>query len=358
MAARMGDRSIQRKEDYLDWMHEKFCASSKAYISTVKATLRSQTKENAIEIFERAIDVLSQDFPDPACIDVQTKEEEGGDGNKLNSLKDRIAQVEKQLQEAQNERSTLESELESVRQEAQNNRSFLESQLKKNVRCFDFKIGDLKDSVETLTSETKELTEVSKENSANIQELRKVQILMKQKNQAAAAAAAAAAATVTPPPTAQSASALSRPLKDVRLRNTYSAQLKTDKTKASVEDVQLLPGGRLLLADCGNQCVKLFDTQGQHLHTVESWGIPCRLAVLDSSATCHTVAVTLTGYPRIDILEVAGDKMKVQRTLHTSEQYEAVAAVNNHTLAVGYHGRPYPAIDLIDLGGQVLRQIC
>ncbi|GFO37547.1 hypothetical protein PoB_006405200 [Plakobranchus ocellatus] len=47
----------------------------------------------------------------------------------------------------------------------------------------------------------------------------------------------------------------------------------------------------------------------------------------------------------------------LQRTLQTSRAYIAVAAVNNHTLAVGC---VYAAagIDLIDLGGQVLRQIC
>ncbi|GFO45481.1 hypothetical protein PoB_007198600 [Plakobranchus ocellatus] len=39
-----------------------------------------------------------------------------------------------------------------------------------------------------------------------------------------------------------------------------------------------------------------------------------------------------------------------------SRDYRTVAAVNNLTLAVGY--RFDPGIDLIALGGQVLRQIC
>ncbi|GFN80678.1 hypothetical protein PoB_000718400 [Plakobranchus ocellatus] len=358
----MSDRSIQRKEDYLDWMHEKFCASSKAYVSAVKAALRSHRREHAAEIFERAIDVLSPDFPDPTSIAGQTQEEGGGDGNELNSLKDRITQVERQLQEVQNERSTLESELKSVRQEAQNERSFLESQLnsamKKNFRL-DAKIGGLKDTVVTLASETKdsikELTEVLKENSANIQGLRKLQMLMKQRDQTAAAAAAAAA--VTPPPTAPSASALSRPLKDVRQRKTFTACTSEDQDEHRIFDVQLLPGGRLLLADAVNDCVKLFDTQGQqHLHTLECRSGPHRLVVLDSSSIRHTVAVTLPFWSGIDILEVNGDNMEIKRTLQTSREYVAVAAVNNLTLAVGYW--PDFGIDLIDLGGQVLRQIC
>ncbi|GFO49510.1 hypothetical protein PoB_007601500 [Plakobranchus ocellatus] len=358
----MSDRSIQRKEDYLDWMHEKFCASSRAYVSAVKAALRSHRREHAAEIFERAIDVLSPDFPDPTSIAGQTQEEEGGDGNELNSLKDRIAQIERQLQEAQDERSTLESELKSVRQEAQNERSTLESELKsvrqeaqlnssmkKNVRRLDTKL-------ETLASETKdsikELTEVSKENSANIQGLRKLQMLMKQRDQTAAAAAAA----VTPPPTGATASALSRPLKGVRQRADFTIKVTADKLSPGIEDVQLLPGGRLLLADWNNMCVKLFNTQGQHLHTLECRSPPSHLAVLDSSSIRHTMAVTLPLCSGIDILEVNGDKVKVKRTLQTSRDYWAVAAVNNLTLAVGYDIDP--GIDLIDLGGHVLSQIC
>ncbi|GFO09014.1 hypothetical protein PoB_003551900 [Plakobranchus ocellatus] len=346
----MNDRSIQRKEDYLDWMHEKFCASSKAYVSAVKTALRAHTRENAFEIFERAIDVLSQDFPDPTCIDGQTQGEEGGDGNECNSLKDRIAQVERKLQEAQNERSTLESELQSVRQEAQNNRSFLESSMKKNVWRLNTKL-------ETLATDTKdslkELTEVSKENSANIQGLRKLQILMKQRKQASAAAAAAA---VTPPPTAASASLLSRRLKDVRQTNRFTAKVRTDQSTPLIWNVQLLPDRRFLLTDCRNMCVKLFDTQGQHLHTLECRSQPCCLAVLDNSSIRHTVAITLPDRPGIDLLEVAGDHVKVQRTLQTSAQYGPVTAVSKQILAVGYLRGP--GIDLIDLGGQVLRQIC
>ncbi|GFO45111.1 Bdr-repeat family protein [Plakobranchus ocellatus] len=398
-------------------MHEKFCASSRAYVSAVKTALRSQTRENAAEIFERAIDVLSPDFPDPTSIDGQTHKEEGGDGNELSTLKDSIAQMERQLQEAQNERSTLESKLESVRQEAQNERSTLESKLesvrhkaqnerstleskiesvrqeaqsnssmKKNVRRLDSRLESL--ATETKDS-IKELTEVSKENSANIQGLRKLQMLMNQKNQTTAAATAAA---VTPPPTGATASALSRPLKGVRQRADFTVKVTADRLRPQIWDVQLLPGGRLVLADYNFTSVKLFDTQlevlltnrqcsvrnrcpipewfsverevsqacpispllftvtGQHLHTLVCRSAPWRLAELDS----HTVAVTLPNCPGINLLEVGVNSMKVKRTLRTSQKYFAVAAVNNHTLAVECGS----TIDLIDLGGQVLRQIC
>ncbi|GFO28310.1 hypothetical protein PoB_005481500 [Plakobranchus ocellatus] len=321
-----------------------FCASSKAYVSAVKAALRSHSRENAAEIFERAIDVLSPDFPDPTSIDEQTKEKEGRDGNELNLLKDRIAQIEKQLQEAQNERSTLESELEStkcstleselefVKQEAQ-----LNSSMKKNVQRLDTK-------VEILATETKD----------SIKE-------------------AAAAAAVTQPPTAPSASALSRPLKDIRQRNSFTACLSEDKPR--IADVQLLPGGRLLLADGVNDCVRLFDTQlevlftnrqysvrnrcqipkwisierevrqacpispllftvtGQHLRSLKCRNPPYCLAMLDSSSIRHAVALTLPGSPGIDLLEVTGDKIKVKETLLIRPGVAPLSgAVINHLL--------------------------
>ncbi|GFN97945.1 hypothetical protein PoB_002445100 [Plakobranchus ocellatus] len=378
----MSESSTQSKEDYLDWICEKFCASSRAYVIAVKEALRFPTKENA-HIFERAINVLSQDFPDPTSIDEQTKEKEVSDGNEMNSLKDRIAQVEKLLEEsqnksstleqelksvkeeAQNKSSTLEQELKSVKEEAQNNRSFFESQLNseitKNVHHLDAKIGSLKNNVATLASETKdsikELTAISNENSAHIKGRQKLQIRSKERTQAAAAAATAAAAG-TPPPTAPTASALSRPFKDVRQRTNFTAKVPTDQDEPKMRDVQLLAGGRLVLADGANGCIKLFGTQGQHLYTLKCRGRPFRLALLDSSGAseCHTLVVTLPDCTVIDIIEAKGDRMKIKRTIETPRRYDAVATVSKSTRAVGDWDASI--IDLIDFHGRVLRQIC
>ncbi|GFO44236.1 repp4, partial [Plakobranchus ocellatus] len=342
-------------------------------LSQVKAALRSQTRQNAAEIFERAIDVLSPDFPDPTSIDGQSQEEEGGDGNKLNSLKDRITQVERQLQEAQNERSTLESELKSVRQEAQtkcstleselgsvrqeaqNERSTLESELKSVRQEAQTKCSTLESELESVRQEAQLKSSMKKNVRRLDTKLETLASETKNSIKETTAAAAAAAAAVTPPPTGATASALSKPLKDVRQRADFTVKVTADKRAPGIWDVQLLPGGSLLLVDWNNKRVKLFDTQGQHLHTLECRSEPHRLAVLDSSSIRHTVAVTLPDCSGIDILEVNGDNMEVKRTLQTSKQYDSVAAVNNLTLAVGYYSGS--GIDLIDLGGQVLRQI-
>ncbi|GFN76994.1 hypothetical protein PoB_000350000 [Plakobranchus ocellatus] len=321
---RRSDRSTQRKEDYLDFLYEKFCVNSKSYILAVKTALRSNANEHAAEIFERAIDVLSQDFRDPTSIEGQTEEEAGEDGNELNSLKDRIAQVEKQLKEAQNTSWTLDLELESVRKEVQNNCSFVKTQfdstMKKNVRRLDSKIESLKRDLETLSTERK-------------------------------ASSKEAAAT--------SAAAISGPLKDVRQRTNVTTKATADQFIPQILDVKLLPGGRLVLADWTNQCITLFKVQGQHLHTLDCRSGPFCLAVLhsQSASNCHTMAVTLPNSRSIDFIEVADQDMKVEKSLQTFRQYGAVASVNKQTLAAGCYW-PKPGINLIDQEGRVLRQIC
>ncbi|GFO45123.1 hypothetical protein PoB_007162800 [Plakobranchus ocellatus] len=275
----MSDRSIQRKEDCLDLMHEKLCASSKAYVSAVKAALRSHRREIAAEIFERAIDVLSPDFPDPTSIDGQIKEEEGEDRNELNSMKDRIAQMEKQLQEVQNERSTLESELESVRQEAQTKCLTLELELE-SVR------QEAQTKCLTLESELESIKQEAQINSSMKKNVRRLDTKLE---------------------------SLAIETKDsIKERADFTVKVTADQSTPDIWDVQLLPGGRLLLADYDNKCVKLFDTQGQHLHTLVCRSQPCCLAVLDSSATSHTVALTLFGSGGINLLEVGLNNMKVK----------------------------------------------
>ncbi|GFN79751.1 hypothetical protein PoB_000625700 [Plakobranchus ocellatus] len=142
--------------------------------------------------------------------------------------------------------------------------------------------------------------------------------------------------------------------KPTQQRTTFIVKVTSGERTPKIWNVKLLPGGRLLLAD--NTSVKLFTTQGQHLHTLECRSEPHRLAVLDSSSIRHTsVAVTLPFRPGIDILEVGVYNMKLKRNVQTSRRYLAVAALNNQTLAVGYVFDS--GIDLIDLGGQVLREI-
>ncbi|GFN93122.1 haemolytic enterotoxin (hbl) [Plakobranchus ocellatus] len=270
------------------------------------------------------------------------------------------SELESVRQEAQTKCSTLESEFESVRQEAQTKCSTLESELDSVRQEAQTKCSTLESKLESVKQEAQDerstLESELESTKCSTLELELESVRQEAQTKDSIKEAAAAPAAVTPPPTAQSASALSRSLKNVRQRNSFTACLSTDLRTPQIWDVQLLPGGRLLLVDWSKDCVNLFNTQGQHLHTLECRSAPYCLAVLDSSSIRHAVAVTLPDSSAIDLLEVTGDDIKVKRTLQTSRGYDAVAASKNNTLAVGYFSGPN--IDLIDLGGRVLRHIC
>ncbi|GFO22588.1 hypothetical protein PoB_004909300 [Plakobranchus ocellatus] len=97
-------------------------------------------------------------------------------------------------------------------------------------------------------------------------------------------------------------------------RTNFTAKEAKDWSTPDIKDVQLLSGGWILLTDSRHSCVKLFDTQGRHIHSLQCRDRPYRLAVLDSSGAskCITVVVTLPACSAIDILEVARDDIKVK----------------------------------------------
>ncbi|GFO48789.1 hypothetical protein PoB_007529400 [Plakobranchus ocellatus] len=71
--------------------------------------------------------------------------------------------------------------------------------------------------------------------------------------------------------------------------------MKTDLHQPDIFEVKVLPGGRLMLTDFGNSCIKLFTTEGEHLNKLQCRNRPYYLAVLDSSdaSKCITAVVTL-----------------------------------------------------------------
>ncbi|GFO17759.1 hypothetical protein PoB_004426400 [Plakobranchus ocellatus] len=293
MAAR-GRATPTRKEEILALLKEDFFKNVNRYLSAVTAAIRDEPPTQADEIFHSAVAFLSQEMPNPISQTITPPQLIQASSTftpvvvtQTSSAFNRVQPIEN-LSIQSSARSTPITPVQSIESLSIQNsaRSTPISPL----------ISRPLEEVRQTTTFVPTLTAVAE--SANVT--------------TQAAAAAAAAAAVTPPPTAPSASALSRPLKDVRQRNTFDAKIRADQSTLYIRDVQLLPGGRLLLADYNNECVKLFDTQGQHLHTLECRSEPYRLAVLDSSSIRHTVAVTLPRCSGIDILEVTGDNMEVE----------------------------------------------
>ncbi|GFO18769.1 histone-lysine N-methyltransferase SETMAR [Plakobranchus ocellatus] len=116
------------------------------------------------------------------------------------------------------------------------------------------------------------------------------------------------------------AAVISRPIKKLQQEITFQIKVTKDLHRPVILDVQLLPGGRLMLLDNENSCIDLFTTQGRHVKELQCRNRPCRLAMLDSSGAskCITVAVTLPGCSAIDILEVAIIDIKIMHDNATS----------------------------------------
>ncbi|GFO00500.1 hypothetical protein PoB_002700500 [Plakobranchus ocellatus] len=315
MAARESEQ-FSRKRKTLDVLEEDYLTNVKKYISAVKAAIRDEPPTQAEEIYHSAITFLIQEIPNPKSLAI-TPLQSTPTTSKSTPMTSPptilpitpVLSITNPSPSSSAETSPIGSPIPRPLEEVRQETTF----------------------ISTLTTEMVVLP--------------------------GGQAAAAAAAAVTLPPTAPSASALSSPLEILRQRQTFPAKTIADQKETWIQDVKLLPGGRLVLADVVNSCVKLFDTQGQHLHTLECRSGPRRLAVLDSSSIRHTVVVTVP-LCQVLVLEVAEDNMTIKRTLQTSRAYVAVAAINDKTLAVGYSEPRNRGIHLIDLGGQVLRQIC
>ncbi|GFO17752.1 hypothetical protein PoB_004425700 [Plakobranchus ocellatus] len=323
MAAR-GRATFTRKEEILALLKEDFVKNVNRYLSAVTAAIRDEPPTQAEEIFLSAVAFLSQEIPNPTSQTITPPQLFPASSTFTPGVLTQTSSAFSQVQSIENPsqqssaRSTPITPVQRIEnpsiQSSTRSTPITPMQPVANTSIHSSTrstpITPMQPVANTSIQSSTRSTRLSPPMKRPREEVRQTTTFGPTLTAVAESAnvttqAAAAAAAVTPPPTAPSASALSRPLKDVRHRNSFVAQISDDQSTPDITDVQLLSGGRLLLADWDNKCVKLFDTQ---------------------------------------------------RTLQTSRQYGPVTAVNNLTLAVGYWGDS--GIDLIDLGGQVLRQIC
>ncbi|GFO09605.1 hypothetical protein PoB_003611000 [Plakobranchus ocellatus] len=169
------------------------------------------------------------------------------------------------------------------------------------------------------------------------------------------------------PPTASiatniNAAAKPKVLKALRHRKQFSAVVDGDKDTPVITDAKLLSDELLVVADARHWCLKLFDTHGKYNCSRTCSSAPYRLARIVTSwdfsdVYIHTMALTRPNSNSIDLFEVTRYEIKLKATLEMQASYEAIATVDQHTLAVGYGSLSQTGIDLINLNGQVLYQI-
>ncbi|GFO06004.1 hypothetical protein PoB_003250900 [Plakobranchus ocellatus] len=239
----MATSAINANEDIqiaIDSMAGNFQERFETFVSALKSSVSSSSRALAEKIFLSAVPALSYKFPDPTGLASDTDEENSAQ-SEVDSLKAEIVNLKKQQEK-------LERRVNSEKKEVQNNYSSIEK-----------KVNSMKENIAQLEANNKEhveeLSKVVKTNENNIKGLRKLQKVLQQKNQSSGATALSmsssnAGATVT-----------SKPLKDLRQRTEFSVKADGDKEDPGINDVKLLPGGLLVVADGGNTCLKLFNIQ-------------------------------------------------------------------------------------------------
>ncbi|KAK3758659.1 hypothetical protein RRG08_000216 [Elysia crispata] len=146
------------------------------------------------------------------------------------------------------------------------------------------------------------------------------------------------------------------PPKSFSQRSTFSVNTPCDSHNTLISDMKLLPSGLALLANQMNDCVKLYNWQGLHIHTQTLEWSPCFMTVMDrKSQSSWDLCVTLPSRSKISLLGVAPNGVNIKTSIKTLKKYLAIAAVTTQTLAVGFWSGA--GIDLIDLSGRILRQL-
>ncbi|KAK3782450.1 hypothetical protein RRG08_025473 [Elysia crispata] len=295
MASGMSESAFSAKENFIDDLENQFHKHVREFTIDVKKTMRTASRERAMEIFEVAIAFLTQVLPKPTNLGAVSWEKE-----------DNISREGKDIQRLSKQLSDLDTK-----------ENLLEKKVKKGLM---------------------KLTKAKKLYSEEILGLRKLQAMMKDRIK-----------------TSQ-ATAHQRPPQKLSLKTIFSAKVPQDRHDLHIADVKLLPGGLVLLADFGNLCVKLFNQLGQHLHIEVLDAAPLRLALMNPTSTCMwDVALTLSRKPHIAILRITSNSLSLKTSIKTAKPCCAIAAVDAQTLAVGYFG--IDGIDLIDLSGRILQQI-
>ncbi|KAL8587043.1 hypothetical protein ACOMHN_023433 [Nucella lapillus] len=135
----------------------------------------------------------------------------------------------------------------------------------------------------------------------------------------------------------------------VKLR-VIPGKFREDEHSPKLRDVLVLPAMKIVLVtDWANQCVKAFHERREKDSRLEVGGKPWCLARVSDT----TVAITLPVSSQICVLRVT-PRLALQSSVFAQKRYSGLAALNSDTL-VASGGSDPPCVDVINLGGEVLR---
>ncbi|KAK7109752.1 tripartite motif-containing protein 2-like [Littorina saxatilis] len=135
----------------------------------------------------------------------------------------------------------------------------------------------------------------------------------------------------------------------VRLR-TISGKFREDQHSPKLRDILVLPEEKIVLAtDWANQCIKAFHERRDKDSRLSLGGKPWCLTRLSDTA----VAVSLPVSTQICVVKVT-PRLMLQSSFFAQKRYSGLAALSADIL-VASGGSDPPCVDIINLGGEVLR---
>ncbi|GFS12722.1 hypothetical protein ElyMa_006704800 [Elysia marginata] len=351
------------------------------------------SKETTLQCFELAFVFLTQTFPNLTISESassKSKEETSQFSDKLKYLEHKLEdqerkmtdifqQFEDQIKDCDKNQKDYHDKLNAGLNRITTRQENHEATLAKKLEEYDGHLGDIQKKIKKQVKTTEMLNKTVISNAEKVLGLQKLRKLFSNMLKTATttsptstAVSAAATSSVIVSATLQAndstATTLSSsqtsacavasrrgPPKSLRQRKMFSAKVSEDIKEPSITDVKLLPGGLVLLADYENHSVKLFNSQGQHLHIHRIDGCPSHIAVMDiTSLSGWDVAVSVPEKQRIDFLKVNYNSLSLKNSIYTPSKCSALTAVDTKILAVCSDDN---GINLIDKIGTVLRHL-
>ncbi|KAK3706884.1 hypothetical protein RRG08_051287 [Elysia crispata] len=337
--------------DLEDQFHEKL----RSFTSDVKMKMRSISREAAIQLFEFAFLFLTQAFPDLAGFESESDVIQDGSMELRKDFDKLKRTLSQKLKEAQQSSEKLEDAQQTFYEKQQTLSEKVDAQqtFSKNLeyaqKIFCEKLEYVEEKLEGAQQNLSEKFSKVEERASFFRE--KVENNLNKILQATAAPSSS-----TTLASASVAATTRRCTQNLSRRSTFSARAPTDTAVPETFDTKLLPGGLVVLSDYENNCVKLYDWRGGHIHTKALDSSPDSMTVMDiRSLASWDLCVTLPNTRKISLMGVTPSGVSIKKSIKTSKKYSAIAAVTTQTLAVGY--RAGCGIDLIDLSGRILHQL-
>ncbi|GFR92488.1 hypothetical protein ElyMa_000868900 [Elysia marginata] len=284
MASRTTDSLLSYQEKQLDELEQNFHRKLEQFGKQVKKTLRAASSHDTSSSFEKRKD------------------------KSLKLIEESVEQLSKRMNDVEEKQTKTQNKVKELSGKLCDCRKKIQDDLSE-------KLNDVHENIQKrLDSDLSKLKETTALNAQKILGLRKLWKLKPRTSQVTTATTSSASSLASASATATSPG---RPIQSLSQRLSFTVGADSDNHAPNIVDLKLLPGGLVLVADGNNECVKLFNSQGQFMDSQTLDGKPRRIAVLNPTSTCDwDLALTLAGKYQIVFIKVTQQEISFKVRKH------------------------------------------